>query len=314
MLCYSSRAHGDILVPMKLQYWLDASIKKLEQASISTARLDCLVLLKDALEQNRAWLFAHPEHELDKNIITTLDEQVTRRSQHEPLAYIRGKSEFYGREFIVNRHTLQPRPETETMIELLKQVVASRQSPVASEAQCKEQETSDKRRKTTMTIVDIGTGSGCIAITVKLIYPEVSVIATDIDKKCLDTARQNAKKLGTKITFYRGNLLEPLSNIRYQISNIIILANLPYVPTHFKINSAAQHEPHHAIFGGEDGLRYYREMFDQVAGMSHKPRFVLTEALPPQHDELANIAKKADYQQISSQDFIQVFSPKKNTP
>ena len=299
---------------MKARTWLSQAEKALQAHDISSARLDALVLLEDAVGRYRSWLLAHPEHELDEKTLRTLNAQLERRCGHEPLAYIRGKSDFYGREFIVNAHTLEPRPETETMIELLKQVIASRQSPVASEAQCKEQETSDKRRKTTMTIVDIGTGSGCIAITVKLIYPEVSVIATDIDKKCLDTARQNAKKLGTKITFYRGNLLEPLSNIRYQISNIIILANLPYVPTHFKINSAAQHEPHHAIFGGEDGLRYYRETFDQVAGMSHKPRFVLTEALPPQHDELANIAKKADYQQISSQDFIQVFSPKKNTP
>lgn len=360
--------------PAKINTWLNQATQILTINDISSARLDALVLLEDATGRDRSWLLAHPEHELDEKTLRELNAQLERRCRHEPLAYIRGKSEFYGREFIVNTHTLEPRPETETMVDLLKKL-ADRGQPTedsrkGSEGKSnKRQSVSSKYHRTNdtkrlhgsdavqgdgeqrtemymeyingaaepttpqraertgnnsslaaeqdsspMSIVDVGTGSGCIAITVKLIYPEVSVIATDIDKKCLDTAKKNAKKLGTKITFYHGNLLEPLSNIKYQVSGIIILANLPYVPTHFKINSAAQHEPHHAIFGGEDGLCYYREMFGQITGISHKPRFILTEALPPQHDELTNIAKKADYQQIDKQDFIQVFSLAANMP
>ena len=357
---------------MKLLNWLNANIQKLEQAGISTARLDCLVLLEDALDQNRSWLLAHPDQPVQGSTLHRLDEQIERRTRHEPLAYIRGKSEFYGREFIINHHTLQPRPETETMIELLKQLVESRKLKVESPVTYYLQPTTNQRlhgsdaaqgeaeqqADAMLTIVDVGTGSGCIAITTKILYPHVHVIATDIDKKCLNTAKQNAKKLGTKITFYHGNLLEPLTNTDvgftyadpeadFSLSSgvrrmsdtaheqrkgktgsgpqtnsriaspaskqavgdtWILLANLPYVPDSHTINPAAMHEPPHAIFGGADGLDYYRSLFKQLELIDIKPRFIFTEAMPPQHGSLESIAQLHNYQLTKKQDFIQVFS------
>jgi release factor glutamine methyltransferase len=263
----------------KTSQWLHNATQKLAQAGISTARLDSLVLLEDFTGKNRSWLLAHPDFVIADP--TQLDKQIIRRAWHEPLAYIRGKSEFYGREFLVNTHTLEPRPETETMVELVK-----------------------SRKKSV--IADIGTGSGCIAISVKLEIPEAKVIATDIDVKCLETARENSKKLKADVEFYEGNLLEPLSDINYQIS--ITLANLPYVPDKYELNEAAKFEPKHAVFGGEDGLDLYRELFSQLSARGQKPKYILTESLPFQHELLAQIAKDSDYELQQTEDFIQVFS------
>lgn len=265
-------------------HWLRKSTRLLEEADIATARIDALVLLEDATHKDRSWLLAHPDEHLATDDIEKLDKLILRRSHHEPLSYIRGKSEFYGREFIVNAHTLEPRPETETMIDLLKNTA------VDSEI-----------------IIDVGTGSGCIAITAKLELPKSEVIGIDIDKKCLETAKLNAKKLNADVAFYQGDLLQtmPSSTSRMPSSKLTIVANLPYVPDTHTINRAAMFEPKHAIFGGKDGLDLYRVLFGQIKKL--KPEYVLTESLPPQHNELSAIAKTAGYNQLTSDDFIQMF-------
>lgn len=283
-------AYFAILPCMTIGEWLQTAIVQLQAAQIMTARLDVLVLLEDVLNKERSWLLAHPDQKLRSAQVEKLKSLLLRRISHEPLAYIRGKSEFYGREFAVNAHTLEPRPETETMIELLLKQVKSKKLKVES-------------------IVDVGTGSGCIAITAALELPDTKVYATDIDKKCLEVAQVNAKSRGADVTFYRGNLLEPLSTFDFQLSTgkLSILANLPYVPDNHTINQAALHEPRHAIFGGTDGLEYYRELFSQIDVMAQKPTVVLTESLPPQHQTLADIASRSGYAVLESCDFIQCF-------
>lgn len=276
---------------MKIGAWLAGQTGKLERAHISTARLDCLVLLEDEAGKDRGWLLAHPEYELQGSVLKNLSTKITQRAKHVPLAYVRGRAEFYGREFAVNAHTLVPRPETETMLDILKELVRRGQLST----------------QTGMVIADIGTGSGAIAITAKLECPEATVSATDIDEKCLETARQNAQNLGADIEFLCGNLLEPLSHLKLDTRNLILLCNLPYVPDNFQINRAATHEPRSALFGGSDGLDLYRELFKQANGLKTKPLYILTEALPPQHDVLASIAAAAGYNLTRTDDFIQLF-------
>lgn len=275
---------------MKLNQWLAQATDKLSTAGIATARLDALVLLEDATGKDRSWLLAHSNFPCQGRTLTRLEEWVRRRSRHEPLAYIRGKSEFFGRTFKVTPDTLQPRPETETMIELLLRQVKSRKLKVES-------------------LVDVGTGSGCLAITAKLELPETNVYATDISEKCLQIAQKNAKRLQADIEFKQGNLLEPVSSINYSLSTII-LANLPYVPDSFQINQAALFEPKLAIFGGEDGLDYYRQLFAQIDALPDKPSVVYTESLPPQHGDLRILADQHGYQLSATEDFIQVFECK----
>jgi release factor glutamine methyltransferase len=263
---------------MHSEDYLRQATERLAQAGISSARLDSLILIEDATGKDRAWLLAHPEFVLSDLIIDELNNKITRRSQHVPLAYIRGRSEFFGRTFYVDERVLEPRPETETMVELLLTLPLPKQ----------------------YVVVDVGTGSGALAITAKLEVPQADVYGIDIDPGCLEVTSHNSQTLNAKVRLLQADLLASDSLPEHIDA---ILANLPYVPDDFHINLAAGHEPRLAIFGGPDGLELYRRLFDGLAAS-----YVLTEALPPQHEALADIAAKAGYKQIQEQDFIQVFA------
>lgn len=245
--------------------WLNSSEAFLKDAGIDTARLDCLVLLEDVTGKNRAHLLAHPELELTTEQIKQLDNMVQRRATHEPLAYIRGKAEFYGREFTVNQQVLVPRPESEDILEMLDQY------------------------GDIPTIVDVGTGSGALAISAKLQRKDSQVYAIDTDENCIAIARQNAKRLHAAIEFLQGDLLRPLKD-RPITTPLAVLANLPYVPNDYTINQAAKHEPPIALFGGADGLDLYRVMFNQLTEYDEEDVIVFTESLEGQHHTLTGIA------------------------
>ncbi len=272
---------------MKIDEFLASAIQQLSAAGISTARLDCLVLLEDVLNTNRTQILAHPERKLTEVEAHKLDAMLARRSNHVPLAYVRGKTEFYGRDFAINTHVLEPRPESETMLDMLQELAPAPR-----------------------TIVDVGTGSGALAITAKRLVPNAIVYAIDIDDKCLQLAKRNATSLNADITFLSGNLIEPLRDVPLN-TPLILLCNLPYVPDEFHINRAATHEPRLALFGGPDGLDLYRQLFVQITGQSshHRPEAILAESLPPQHEVLASIAANHGYRMSHELDFIQLFTP-----
>lgn len=263
--------------------WLKLSTELLEE--IGTARLDCLVLLEDAIGKERAWLLAHPEFELTRAQASGLTSKIKRRAKHEPLSYIRGKTEFYGREFKINKYVLEPRPESETMIDLLKEIATAKTNAANK-----------------IGIADVGAGSGAIGITAALELPNTSVHLYEIDKDALTIAKYNARRYKLKLQYYTSDLLDPNWG-PYDI----ILANLPYVPDSYKLNDAAMNEPKIAIFGGEDGLDLYRRLFQQIASMTEKSAYVFTESLPFQHKKLAAIAKTSGFSQSNISDFIQVF-------
>jgi release factor glutamine methyltransferase len=269
---------------MKLHEWLQKATEKLESAGIGTARLDLFVLLEDCLNTSRAQLLAHLECELSNEQIKQLEPLLKRRVKHEPLAYIRNKTEFYGRQFYINHNVLEPRPESETMIDQLKSL------PLPPK----------------LTIIDVGSGSGALAITVKLELPSAKVMATDIDKNCLEVAKRNAKNLEANVKFIEGDLLKPIAT--HLAAPYILLCNLPYVPDDFHINPAAMNEPRIAIFGGKDGLDLYKRLFKQLETLENEPKFILTESMPPQHKELAEIAKATGFRLDKTDDFIQVFT------
>lgn len=281
---------------MNIETYLKNAIMALEYKSVPTARLDVLVLLEDVLEKDRGWLLAHLEYILDEPTVLKLNTLLKRRAVHEPLAYIRGHSEFYGREFMVTPDTLQPRAETETMIDLLKNLLQHNLSFA---------EDGPLQLKKDDVIVDVGTGSGCIAVTSKLELPGAEVYATEISAAALKVAKQNAKKLGAKVTFDEGSLLEPL--LKNTIQPTVLLANLPYVPDNYAINQAAAYEPKIALFSGPDGLDLYRELFAQISKIATKLQFLLLESLPAQHQALAMLATHHGYSLQTEQDFIQVF-------
>lgn len=270
---------------MTIQEFIARATAELQQAGIDSARLDALILLEDALGRDRAQILAHPEVEIDHLTEVKLNTKIVQRTLHTPLAYIRGKAEFYGREFVINTHVLVPRPETESMISLLKRLVGHQQQA---------------------TIFDIGTGSGAIAITAKMELPQMDVIATDIDQNALKLSRQNAHAIGASIEFLQGDLLRPLVDGNHVLPTIV-LTNLPYVPDSYPINKAAEHEPKLALFAGSDGLDLYRNLFQQVNELQSRPAYVFTESLVEQHNQLESLARSAGYELAASEGLIQAF-------
>ena len=273
--------------------WLDQASKKLRESSIDSARLDAEILLADILGKDRSWLLAHPEYELDENHVRTLNAQVKRRSTHEPIAYIRGKQEFYGRDFIVTSDTLTPRPETETMLGVLLEFT----------------KTLGTKDTENLKIIDIGTGTGCIAITAKLELPTSVVYATEISKSALSVAKQNASKHEANVIFMRADLMSRLG--ADVVDGAILCCNLPYVPDNYPINKAAKHEPAIALFSGKDGLSHYQDLFSSLAMLEQRGQYpfaILTESLVSQHEQLAQIAAKVGFKLQKTEDLIQFFS------
>jgi release factor glutamine methyltransferase len=189
---------------MTIGEWLLNTTADLELAS-RTPRLDALLLLELVTSRSRADLLASSKETLSVMRQGKLKKLVERRLNGEPMAYIAGQKEFYGRDYIVNHSVLVPRPESEAFLELLSVL---------------------RKTERVHSLVDIGTGSGVLAITAKLQHPDLYVFATDNSKDALQVAAQNALRHKAAVTFKEQNLLAG-DREGYDV----IFANLPYVPT-----------------------------------------------------------------------------------
>lgn len=265
---------------MTIGEWIVPSMIKLRDAGVDSPRRDCLVLLEDTIQKDRAWVVAHPEYVLDQKVIQKLDSLIERRANREPLAYIRGKAWFYGRFFEVNTDVLIPRPESENFIELLKELNPQK-------------------------IIDIGTGSGALAITAKLELPKTQVIATDTSSAALAIAQKNAAIHGAEIHFLPGSLLEPISD--EQLKDSVVVANLPYVPNDMITSPEITQEPKEALFSGDDGLDHYIKFWQEIERNPKKPTHILTESLESQHEALQKLAKSVAYRLEKTDILIQQF-------
>lgn len=275
---------------LRVDDWLNAATTQLNAAGIGTARLDALILLEDISGKDRAWILANPDYELSTAQISKLKKLLTERSKHIPIAYLRGVTEFYTREFIITPAVLEPRPESEAMIDLLKKLLSTDKMGATQSKQWK--------------IADVGSGSGALGITAKLETPESHVTLIDIDSEALKVSKMNVDKFTLDIFCVESDLLRQTTQ-----DFDILLCNLPYVPDDYHINTAALHEPRIAIFGGPDGLDLYRTLFNQLKMVVQQPLYILCEALPPQHADLISIAASHGYERISQDDFVVVFSP-----
>lgn len=253
---------------------------KLRDAGVDSPRRDALVLLEDTIRKDRAWVLAHHDFKLSMTNINAVDKLIERRLKREPLAYIRRKAWFYGRFFAVNKKVLIPRPESETFIDQLKIIEP-------------------------LEVIDIGTGSGVLAITAALELPNARVVATDTDSTALALAQKNATNHNVDIEFLLGSLLKPLQG--RNLDQSIIITNLPYVPAKLITSPEICHEPPQALFSGPDGLDHYREFWKQVSKLNHKPQIILTEALESQHRAMIELANTAGYSIDRTAILVQVF-------
>lgn len=231
-------------------------------------RTDAEVLIAGILKRDRSWILAHEDSEIAPDQFLHLSEALVRRSKGEPVAYILGKRDFYGRTFIVDSSVLIPRPATEGLIDLaLEMTDGLIDGTVLRSIDTEIVAFGDYwgKKDESLSVIDIGTGSGCIAVTLACERPDIGIIATDISAAALSVARKNAAQHDAdgRIQFRQGSLLEPVAQER---KPFIIISNPPYVPDDFLGSSDLSFEPSQAIFAGSAGLDVLLPVVEQARG------------------------------------------------
>jgi release factor glutamine methyltransferase len=288
---------GDGEKEVTLQSVLESAADRLRSHS-DTPELDAQVLLASVLKQSRSWLAAHPEARLDRELAAAFDAQIQRLERGEPLPYVLGEWEFFGLTFRVTPDVLIPRPETELLVEhaiawLRKLNVEGRKLNVA----------------------DIGTGSGCIAISLAVNVPEIQVTATDISSAALTLARGNAERLhvSERVTFLQSDLIpdddrgpwtvddESQSMVHRPPSSVVgrpssfdlIVANLPYIPTDTLHGLPIfRREPTLALDGGMDGLDFIRRLLAKAPARLAPGGMMLLEIEASQGQSASALARE----------------------
>ncbi len=248
------------------------TIKKLtSQYSKKIDFLDIEIIIANSLAKTREFVLANPDYELsatqNKKIVLLLE----RRMKQEPIAHITRHKEFYGLNFIINKHTLVPRPETELMVEQ-----AIHESRIMNKKSC--------------TIIDVGTGSGCIIVAIAHTLEhgacdiaqdtdqcqpsKIKYYATDISSEALKVAKKNARSHDTKVRFLHGDLLLPalpkLNAKKLMPRKLILTANLPYLSKEIYDSAPVdvkKYEPKSALYSAEAGLAHYRKLLKQIKNL-----------------------------------------------
>lgn len=268
--------------------WLQSASQKLKNAEIASAELDAELILARVLDTERTTLHAYPNRRLTRQQVFHANNWLNKRLNRVPLAYIFHEKEFFGRKFYINESVLVPRPETETLIEVTKELTQN----------------DDK-------ILDIGTGSGIIPATLKLELPKtVEIFASDISLHALAVANLNIKRLTSKeLQLFESNLLDKIpSEILSQIT--ILTANLPYVDrnwVNFEAQNELHHEPQIALYAEKNGLEWIFSLLEQAQFLPNL-RTIILEADPQQFEQIEQKAAQLGFQKIKSKDYIIAFS------
>jgi release factor glutamine methyltransferase len=230
---------------VQLKQALASAVERLESADVGSPRLNAETLLMFVLGVNRAYLYAHPERELSSEEQDGYNGAIAQRSTGMPSQYITGHQEFWGLDFVVSPAVLIPRPETEHLVEAVLELARGVERPK---------------------IVDVGTGSGCIALALASELKNAEVNAVDLSAEALETARANAARLQLdgRVKFLRSNVLEALAGIH---DFDFVVSNPPYVGKNEadKVQrSVFEFEPRMAVFSGESGLDIIRPLIEQA--------------------------------------------------
>jgi len=237
--------------------------------ALGLERLDAQLLMLHALTRpahDRAWLLAHDTDALPPAAQATFDASLRRRLAGEPLAYITGHKEFFGLDLQVDASVLVPRPDTETLVEwalsLLPPPAPSSPSRPLGQG----------RAERMPRVLDLGTGSGAIALTLKRTRPDVQVRAVEASQEALDVARANAQRLGLEVEFLHGSWFAP---VRGQFH--LIVSNPPYIAIHDQHLNDLRHEPLQALISGSDGLDDIRRIIELARVHLHPGGWLLLE-------------------------------------
>ncbi len=256
---------------MNIRQALISGSQLLNDFKLPGAELDAELLLSHAVSKDRTKLYGDHKLPLTDSQKKFYNDLLSRRASREPLAYLVGRKEFYGLPLTVNRHVLIPRPETETLVEIALKHATDFGKP---------------------RVIDVGTGSGAIALAVASQHKKARITAVDISANALDVARRNAKDLKTeqRITFRRSDLLSDAAG-----PFDLVLANLPYL-TNEQIKDLPadirEFEPYHALAGGPDGLYWYERLLKQLPIVSQAGTVLLAEIGPNLKAGFEAVAKR----------------------
>lgn len=250
--------------PIRIDTMLKDATRRLEPVSDS-ARLDAELLLARAIDMPRSYLFAHPEDTLDELAAERFEAALARRVGGEPMAYITGTREFWSLQLMVTPATLVPRPETEILVDL-----ALREIP----------------RRADWQILDLGTGSGAIALAIARERPLCRVTATDTSVDALAVAAQNARQLEIPdVEFLEGDWTQPVADRTFDV----IVSNPPYVRADDEALAALQGEPQSALVAGDDGLDAIRTIARDCGALLAEDGVLLIEHGAEQQDSVADL-------------------------
>ncbi len=226
---------------MKISDLLAQAKNQLENSGVSSSKLDSLVLLTHALSVSKEYVIFNPDFEPEQHLEERFLTMINRRAIREPVSHIIGKREFYGYDFFVTQDTLDPRPDSESLIELV-----LKKNPQKNDA---------------LKFLEIGTGTGCLIITLLLLYKNSSAIGVDISDKALQICNKNAiqNQVQDRLQLIKSDLFSDLKNQKFDF----IISNPPYIPS--KDIAGLQEEvrnfePLLALDGGTDGLDFYRSI------------------------------------------------------
>lgn len=235
---------------------INKASERFTEAGITNSRLDAELLLCHTLGKDRAWLLAHIREAVDEQHRELFEQAVDRRALREPLQYILGKQEFWGLDFMVTQDVLIPRPETELIIETALTLVPNKDVP--------------------LTILDLCTGSGCIAVSLAKELTSARIFASDKSEKALDVARENARRHGVadRVRFLEGDLFGSLEELDLRGQVDIMVSNPPYVPSEEYSTlqpEVRDHEPQMALLAGQNGTEIHQRIIDEA------PEFLRSE-------------------------------------
>lgn len=261
---------------MTIKEALQKARAKFDAVDIKSARLDSEVLLASALKKDKEWLIAHDKDELSKTQESKFESFIKRRLEREPVCYITNKLDFYGIDFYVDKRVLSPRVETELIVE-----EAIKNAPKGSK------------------LIDLGTGSGALAIAIAKNRPDLKITATEVSSEAMDVAKINAKNiLGSehKIKFIMADVWDGVDGIFDTV-----VTNLPYVSEDYKPNMKPEvlKEPAIALFGGKgDGLDLYRKFYSNIKDHITPESKIYHESDPWQHEGLKDLAQAKELKPI----------------
>ncbi|MEH6936363.1 peptide chain release factor N(5)-glutamine methyltransferase [Bacillus sp. JJ664] len=233
------------------------------------------IALKHILDYNRTQLLTHMREDLKDGHWLQFQEMIQKHIEGEPIQYLIGYEYFYGRKFIVNNEVLIPRPETEELVE----GVLERIHKLWDQTDHIE-------------LVDVGTGSGAIAISLALENPQLTVHTVDIAEESIEVAKQNALQLGANVTFLHNDLLNYFIDENKKVD--IVVSNPPYIPHQdwLQLDEVVkEHEPYRALVGGEDGLDFYRRFATDLPKVLNRKALVAFEVGIGQGEPVATILR-----------------------